>query len=63
MSLTLREHQPYWCSCGRVLHGNGGWVSHKTAHRRQSEKFTELTREQYLAEFPDRDARGKKKPS
>lgn len=54
----------FWCSCGVMTNGSSGWTSHRAAHRRRDEwvtKFNALTRDQYLAAFPDRDANGVKK--
>lgn len=56
-----RWQQTRWCSCGVVTHGNGGWTSHRAAHRRRDEwnnKYKALTRDQYLAAFPDRHVSG-----
>lgn len=55
----------HFCSCGKVVHGNGGKAAHQAMHERKGErrplgdpetagKFSWVSRDQFFDRFPDR---------
>ena len=42
-------NRAYFCSCGKVVHGNGGRSNHREMHERRSDGHRFVTRETYLA--------------
>lgn len=42
----------YFCSCGAIVHGNGGKHNHREMHRRVQDGHRYVTSEQYRRIFP-----------
>lgn len=42
----------HFCSCGRVVHGNGGKTSHRAMHERAGDGHRRVTRSMFDALFP-----------
>lgn len=43
----------YFCTCGRIVHGNGGRANHRDMHKRNDDGHRFTTREGYDILFPD----------
>ena len=58
-----RKHakRSYFCSCGKIVHGNGGKASHAAMHERKGEwrqrggetGFTWISADTHRAKFPE----------
>lgn len=57
--LAMRKahaRQPYYCTCGMTVHGNGGSAAHSAKHKREGDGHFYMTYSEYLRR---RDAEAK----
>ncbi len=49
----VRAHARYaaYCSCGRVVHGNGGKAIHRLMHERNGDGHHALIRDEWIKRF------------
>jgi hypothetical protein len=47
---SAREHakHPHYCSCGKVVHGNGAKAAHRAAHERRGDRDRYVTHDAWL---------------
>lgn len=48
----------FFCSCGKIVHGNGAKAQHRGMHERKNDRHHWLTRDGYFLLFPDYEGGG-----
>lgn len=49
---TNQARHAYFCTCGKVVHGNGGRAGHFYMHEQRNDGHRETTRTRYFELFP-----------
>lgn len=51
---TAHARRAHYCTCGVIVHGNGGKSSHAAKHARDGTSNHFVSRDQYLVMFPEK---------
>ncbi len=50
---SRHARRAHYCSCGKIVRGNGGQSAHQAAHDRRNETDNFITVDAYRAKFPE----------
>jgi hypothetical protein len=53
---TAHAKYAYYCTCGKVVHGNGGRASHEYMHERKQDGHRFVTERSFRERFPEKYA-------